>query len=130
MKNIRTFESFITERKASAVGKFNEPNYTELMDLLDMAKRYSDANFKDMNRMYYGDDYLMFDGRASVGYDKRALKKRNVFPGKSEVIHTFKKANYSPEKTKAEVEKRSSGKISVEMSKWQGEVIGVNYIFN
>ena len=130
MKNLRTFESFINERTAKAVGKYDLPDYDELMDLLDMARRYSDANFQGMNRMYYDDDYLMFDGRASVGYDKRALKKRNVFPGKSEVIHTFKKANYAPENTKKEVESRSNGKIKVEMAMWQGEVTGVNYIFN
>ena len=133
MKNIITFESFINERKASAIGRFNEPNYTELMDLLDMAIKYAKENLyigKNF-KIYYSDDYIMFDnvGGASVGYDKRGLRKKDIFTGKKEVVHTFKKANYNPEKTKKEVEKRSNGKISVEMSKWQGEVQGVNYTF-
>ena len=52
----------------------------------------------------------------------------DIFSGKKEVVYTFKKANYSPELTKKEVEKRSNGKIEVELSVWQGEVTGVNYI--
>lgn len=123
---------FVTERRASLVGKFHEPDYNEVMDLLDMAIEYAKENLhvgKNF-KIYYSDDYIMFDnvGGAAVGYDKRDINKRNIFPGKSEVIHTFKKANYSPELTKKEVEKRSKGKITVELSTWQGEVTGVNYI--
>lgn len=134
MKHVKLFEGFLNERTAKAVGKYDSPDYNELMDLLDMAKEYADSNlFRGKNfKLYYSDDYIMFDnvGGASVGYDKRDVRKRGIFPGKSEVIHTFKKANYSPEETKKEVEKRSKGKISVEMSVWQGEVTGINYIFN
>lgn len=134
MKHIKLFEAFVNERKASAVGKYDEPNYTELMDLLDMAKKHIDTNIKAGKnfKLYYSDDYIMFDniGGAAVGYDRRDIRKKDIFPGKSEVIHTFKKANYSPELTKKEVEKRSNGKISVKMATWQGDVIGVNYKFN
>ena len=134
MKHVRLFEAFVSERKASAVGKYDTPDYTELMDLLDMAKQYADDNLfrgKDFI-LYWADDRIMFDNPngAAVGYDKRDVRKRDIFPGKKEVIHTFKKANYSPELTQKEVEKRSNGKISVEMSMWQGEVTGVNYKFN
>jgi len=133
MKHVRLFEAFVSERKASAVGKYDTPDYTELMDLLDMAKQYADDNLfrgKDFI-LYWADDRIMFDNPngVAVGYDKRDVRKRDIFPGKKEVIHTFKKANYSPELTKKEVEKRSNGKISVEMAKWQGEVTGVNYKF-
>ena len=132
MKHIKLFESFVNERTAKAVGKYDSPDYNELMDLLDMAIKYAKENLhvgKNF-KIYYSDDYIMFDNvdGASVGYDKRDIRKRDIFPGKSEVIHTFKKANYSPEETKKEVEKRSNGKIPVELSMWQGEVQGVNYI--
>lgn len=132
MKHIKLFESFVNERTAKAVGKYDSPDYNELMDLLDMAIKYAKENLhvgKNF-KIYYSDDYIMFDnvGGASVGYDKREIRKKDIFPGKSEVIHTFKKANYSPEETKKEVEKRSNGKIPVELSMWQGEVQGVNYI--
>lgn len=124
---------FVAERKASAVGKFVEPDYSELMELLDMAIKYAKENlYVGKNfKIYYNDDYIMFDnvGGAAIGYDKRDLRKKDIFPGKSEVVHTFKKANYSPELTKKEVEKRSKGKIVVELSTWEGEVTGVNYIF-
>jgi len=134
MKHIKLFESFVNERTAKAVGKYDTPDYNELMDLLDIAKEYTDANlFRGKNfKLYYSDDYIMFDNPngAAVGYDKRDIRKKDIFPGKKEVVHTFKKANYNPEETKKEVEKRSKGKISVEMAKWQGEVTGVNYIFN
>jgi hypothetical protein len=133
MKNLRTFESFINERTAKAVGKYDTPDYNELMDLLDMAINYAKENLRVGKnfKLYYNDDYIMFDnvGGASVGYDKRDIRKKDIFPGKKEVVHTFKKANYNPEETKKEVEKRSNGRISVEMSKWQGEVQGVNYMF-
>ena len=132
MKNIRTFESFVNERKASMVGRHYEPDYKELMELLEMAVEYAKENlYVGKNfKIYYNDDYIMFDnpGSASVGYDKRSLRKKDIFPGKKEVVHTFKKANYSPEKTKAEVEKYFKGRIDVEFAKWQGEVTGVNYI--
>ena len=134
MKHVKLFEAFVSERKASAVGKYDAPDYAELMDLLDMAKKHIDTNLrvgKDFI-LYWADDRLMFDNvsGAAVGYDKRDIRKIDIFSGKKEVIHTFKKANYSPELTKKEVEKRSNGKISVEMAKWQGEVTGVNYKFN
>ena len=133
MKHIKLFEGFINERSASAVGKYHEPDYSELMDLLDMSKQYINTNLRAGKnfKLYYNSDLIMFDNvdGVSVGYDKRNIRKKNIFPGKSEVIHTFKKANYAPELTKKEVEKRSNGKISVEMATWQGEVIGVNYIF-
>lgn len=124
----------VNERKASMVGREYEPDYKELMDLLDMAKEYADDNLfrgKDFI-LYWADDRVMFDNPngAAVGYDKRDVRKKDVFPGKSEAVRTFKKANYSPELTKKEVEKRSKGKISVEMAMWQGEVVGVNYKFN
>ena len=134
MKHVKLFETFVTERTAKAVGRYNSPDYSELMDLLDMAINYAKENLRVGKnfKLYYSDDYIMFDnvGGASVGYDKRDIRKRDIFPGKKEVVHTFKKANYSPEETKKEVEKRSNGKISVEMATWQGETIGVNYIFN
>lgn len=58
---------------------------------------------------------------------KKPLKqKRNE---NTNAIHTLRKANYNPEKTKKEVEKHFKGKIGVEFAKWQGEVTGVNYIF-
>lgn len=133
MRNVKLFEEFVNERTAKAVGKYDSPDYSELMDLLDMAKEYADSNlYRGKNfKLYYSDDYVMFDnvGGAAVGYDRRDIRKNNIFSGKKEVIHTFKKANYSPEETKKEVEKRSKGKISVEMATWQGEVTGVNYIF-
>lgn len=134
MKPVKLFEAFVSERKASAVGKYDTPDYTELMDLLDMAKNHIDTNLRAGKnfKLYYSDDYIMFDnvGGAAVGYAKRDIRKKDIFPGKKEVIHTFKKANYSPELTQKEVEKRSNGKISVEIATWQGEVIGVNYKFN
>ena len=134
MKHVKLFEAFVSERKASAVGKYDAPDYAELMDLLDMAKKHIDTNLRAGKnfKLYYSDDYIMFDNvsGAAVGYDKRDIRKRDIFPGKKEVIHTFKKANYSPELTQKEVEKRSNGKISVEMATWQGEVTGVNYKFN
>ena len=133
MKHVKLFESFVNERTAKAVGKYDAPNYNELMELLDMAKEYADSNlYRGKNfKLYYADDYIMFDnvGGAAVGYAKKEIRKKGIFAGKSEVVHTFKKANYNPEETKKEVEKRSKGKISVEMSMWQGEVTGVNYIF-
>ena len=134
MKRVKLFETFVTERTAKAVGRYDSPDYTELMDLLDMAINYAKENLRVGKnfKLYYNDDYIMFDnvGGASVGYDKRDIRKRDIFPGKKEVVHTFKKANYSPEETKKEVEKRSNGKISVETATWQGETIGINYIFN
>jgi len=132
MKHIKLFESFINERRASLVGKFHEPDYKELMELLEMAIEYAKENlYVGKNfKIYYNDDYIMFDnvGGAAVGYDKRDIRKKDIFSGKKEVVYTFKKANYSPELTKKEVEKRSNGKIEVELSVWQGEVTGVNYI--
>ena len=134
MKRVKLFESFINERRSNMIGKVSEPDYVELMDLLDMAKHYADANLyrgKDFI-LYWDDDYIMFDNPdgASVGYDKRDARKKNIFAGKPETVYTFKKANYNPQKTKQEVEKLSKGKISVEMARWKGEIIGVNYKFN
>ena len=132
MKNLRTFESFINERRASAVGRYPEPDYKELMALLDMAVEYAKENLSVGKnfKIYYSDDRIMFDnpGGAAVGYDKRDLRKKDIFSGKREVVHTFKKANYSPEETKKQVEKHFKGKIEVEFAKWQGEITGVNYI--
>lgn len=134
MKHVKLYETFVNERKASVVGRYDLPDYNELMDLLDVAIKYAKENlYVGKNfKIYYSDDYIMFDnvGGASVGYDKRGIRKKDIFSGKKEVVHTFKKANYNPEETKKEIEKRSKGKISVEMSMWQGKVTGVNYIFN
>ena len=132
IKHIKLFESFVNNRRSSLVGKFHEPDYKELMELLEMAIEYAKENLhvgKNF-KIYYNDDYIMFDnvGGAAVGYDKRDITKKDIFPGKKEVVHTFKKANYSPEKTKAEVENHFKGKLDVEFAKWQGEVTGINYI--
>jgi hypothetical protein len=127
-------ESSVNERRASMVGRVSEPDYTELMDLLDMAKQYADANlFRGKDFMvYWNDDYVMFDNPsgAAVGYDKRDVRKKDIFPGKSEAVSTFKKANYNPEETIKQVEKHFKGKVTAELAKWQGEIIGVNYKFN
>ena len=138
MKNIRTFESFITERKASLVGKYYEPDYKEVMELLEMAEEFINTELAQYKRgsnpveMYWDDDIVRFEqrgGNIANGYDKRAARRMGIFPGKSEALYTLQKANYSPEETKKRVEKHFKGRIGVEFSIWQGEVRGVNYIF-
>ena len=138
MKKVRLFESFVNERKASLIGKFNEPDYKELMKLLEIAEEFINAELAEYKKgyspveMYYSDDSIKFEergGNIAVGYDKRAIKRKNIFPGKSEVVHTFKKANYNPEETKKRVEKHFKGRIEVAFAEWQGEITGVNYIF-
>lgn len=140
MKNLRTFESFLNERRASMVGRYPKPDYDEVMDLLDMAQEFIKTKFNSYREgkpieMYWSDDLVRFDdskyrGNIAHGFDKRAARKEGLFTGKSEALYTLQKANYNPEETKKEVEGRSKGKIKVELSIWKGEVRGVNYIFN
>ena len=139
MKNLRTFESFISERRASMVGRYPEPDYNEVMELLDMAQKFIETHFKSYRKgqpieMYWSDDLVRFDdskyrGNIAHGYDKRGARKEGLFPGKQSALYTLQKANYSPEETKKQVEKHFKGRIGVEFAKWQGEVTGVNYIF-
>lgn len=140
MKKVKLFESFINERRASMVGRYPEPDYDEVMELLNMAQEFIKTKFNSYREgkpveMYWSDDLVRFDdskyrGNIAHGYDKRSARKEGLFPGKSEALYTLQKANYNPEVTKEEVEKRSKGKIKVELSIWKGEVRGVNYIFN
>ena len=132
------YESEVNERKASIVGREYEPDYKEVMELLEMAEEFINTELDQYRRgsspveMYWSDDLVKFEqrgGNIANGYDKSAARKKGIFPGKSSALSTLRKANYSPEKTKAEVEKHFKGRIGVEFAKWKGEVTGVNYIF-
>lgn len=131
-------ESTVNERKASIVGKEDEPDYKEVMELLELAEKFINTELEQYKKgsnpveMYWDDDMVRFEqrgGNIANGYDKSASRKRGIFPGKSSAIHTLRKANYNPEKTKEEVEKHFKGRIGVEFAKWKDEVTGVNYIF-
>lgn len=138
MKTIKTFESFISERRASLVGRYPEPDYKELMELLEMAEEFINTQLAQYKRgsnpvqMYWSDDFVRFEqrgGNISNGYDKSAAKRRGIFPGKQSALYTLQKANYNPEETIKQVEKHFKGRIGVEPSIWQGEVRGINYMF-
>ena len=138
MKNLRTFESFINERKASLVGRYPEPDYKELIELLEMAEEFINTQLAQYKRgsnpvqMYWDDDLVRFEqrgGNISNGYDKGTARRRGIFPGKQSPLYVLQKANYNPEETIKQVEKHFKGRISVEPSIWKGEVRGVNYMF-
>ena len=132
------YESTVNERKASLVGRHYEPDYKEVMELLEMAEEFINTELAQYKRgsnpveMYWSDDFVRFEqrgGNISNGYDKSAARRRGIFPGKQSALYTLQKANYNPEETKKQVEKHFKGRIGVEFAKWQGEVTGVNYIF-
>ena len=131
-------EATVNERKASLVGRHYEPDYKEVMELLEMAEEFINTELAQYKRgsnpveMYWSDDFVRFEqrgGNISNGYDKSAARRRGIFPGKQSALYTLQKANYNPEETKKQVEKHFKGRIGVEFAKWQGEVTGVNYIF-
>lgn len=96
---------------------YGEPDYKKLLELLDLAFEYAKDNlFIGKNfKIYYDKGYIFFDNvdGAGVGYTGQEIRKKNIFPNKTNVIITFKQAHFNREETTKQIEKLSRGRIKV-----------------